>query len=63
MDYADWAKAEAWLLSYSQTGYLGNTITLLWDSAADISPTSSTTRDEAAYSLYRLLTYLDILSA
>lgn len=61
--YADWAKEGAWLLSYSQTGYFGNPITLLWDEAADIEPTAATTRDEAAYTLYRLLSYTDILPA
>lgn len=62
-DYADWAKSYVWLLSYSQTGYFGNTITLLWDSADQIDPTASTTRDEAAYTLYRILSYTDILPA
>ncbi|MCI9264239.1 MAG: PDZ domain-containing protein [Oscillospiraceae bacterium] len=60
-DYADWAKESAWLLSYSQKGYFGNTITLLWDEAGEISPTEATTREEAAYALYRLLSYLNIL--
>lgn len=62
-NYADWAKRYAWLLSYSQTGYFGNPITLLWDSAEKIDPAASTTRDEAAYTLYRILSYTDILPA
>lgn len=62
-DYADWSKASAWLMSYSQKGYLGNTISLLWEDAGDIAPTAATTRDEAAYTLYRLLSYVDILPA
>lgn len=63
LDYADWAKTSAWLLSYSQKGYFGNTISLLWASADQIDPTQPTTRDEAAYVLYRLLSYTDILPA
>lgn len=63
MNYADWAKSSAWLLSYSQKGYFGNTISLLWDSADQIDPTEYTSRDEAAYVLYRLLSYTDILPA
>lgn len=62
-EYAGWAKSSAWLLSYSQTGYFGNVISLLWDSADQIEPTAATTRDEAAYSLYRLLSYNGILPA
>ena len=62
-EYAGWAKSSAWLLSYSQTGYFGNIISLLWDSADQIEPTAATTRDEAAYSLYRLLSYNGILPA
>lgn len=62
-DYADWAKGSAWLLSYSQSGYFGNTISLLWDSADKIDPTAAATRDEAAYTLYRLLSYTGILPA
>lgn len=60
-EYADWAKSSAWLLSYSQKGYFGNTISLLWESADKIDPTSSSTREEAAYGLYRILAYTDIL--
>ena len=63
MSYADWAKASAWLMSYSQKGFFGNTISLLWASADEIEPTASTTRDEAAYALYRLLSYTGILPA
>lgn len=63
MDYAGWARDSAWLMSYSQKGYLGNTITLLWDDAGNIAPTAAATRDEAAYTLYRLLSYVDILPA
>ena len=63
MDYADWSKDSVWLMSYSQKGYLGNTITRLWADAGDIALTSATTRDEAAYTLYRLLSYLNILPA
>lgn len=62
LGYADWARDYAWLLSYSQKGYLGNTISLLWDTAAKIEPTAATTRDEAAYTLYRLLSYTNILT-
>ena len=61
MAYDDWAKPYAWLLSYSQKGLLGNTISLLWDSANEISPNGATTRDEAVYTLYRILNFTDIL--
>lgn len=63
MDYDEWAKESAWLLSYSQKGYLGNTLSLLWASADEIAPMEATTRDEAAYALYRLLSYTGILPA
>jgi len=62
-EYADWAKEGAWLLSYSQTNYFGSPISLLWAPAHDISPTGHTTREEAAYTLYRLLSYTGILPA
>lgn len=61
--YADWAKPAAWLMSYSQTGFFGNTISLLWDTADSIDPTAATTRDEAACALYRLLSHTDLLPA
>ena len=60
--YADWAKPSVWLLSYSQTGYFGNSLSLLWDTAENIDPTADTTRDEAVYTLYRLLSYINILT-
>lgn len=60
-DYAGWAKSSVWLLAESQEGYFGNPLNLLWDAPADIDPTQSTTRDEAAYLLYRLLTHTEIL--
>ena len=62
-EYAPWAKNSAWLLSYSQVNYFGKPISLLWAPAHDIDPTAYTTRDEAAYALYRLLSYTDILPA
>lgn len=63
MDYASWAKPGAWLMSYSQTNYFGQPISLLWASAHDIDPTAPATRAEAAYSLYRLLSFTEILPA
>ena len=62
-EYADWAKGSAWLLSYSQTGYFNNPISLLWDSAENIVPTAAATRDEAACALYRLLSFNGVLPA
>lgn len=59
--YAAWARPSAWLLTESQEGYFGNTLNLLWDDLADIDPAASTTRDEAAYLLWRLLTHLEVL--
>lgn len=63
MEYADWAKPDAWLLSFSQHDLLGRTVTLLWDSADEISPLENTTRDEAAYTIYHLLSFIGILPA
>lgn len=63
MECADWARPSAWLLSYSQKGYFGNSLSLLWDTAANIAPTDATTRDEAAYTLYRLLSFTNILTS
>lgn len=60
-NYADWAKSSVWLLSFSQKGYFGNPISLLWDRADEIDPTAVSTRDEAAYTLYRLLSYTGAL--
>ena len=62
-DYAPWARAGAWLLSYSQTNYFGQPISLLWASAHDIDPAAPATRGEAAYALYRLLSYTEVLPA
>lgn len=62
LEYADWAQPYVWLLSYSQKGYFGNTLSLLWDTGENIDPTAATIRDEAAYTLYRLLSYTRILS-
>ena len=62
-DYASWAKPGAWLLSYSQTNYFGQPISLLWASAHDIDPAAPATRAGAAYALYRLLSYTEVLPA
>lgn len=62
-DYAPWAKEGAWLLSYSQKNYFGRPISLLWAAAHDIDPAAPATRAEAAYTLYRLLSYTEILPA
>ena len=62
-DYAPWAKPGAWLLSYSQTNYFGQPISLLWAPAHDIDPAAPATRAEAAYALYRLLSYTEVLPA
>lgn len=62
LKYDNWAQPYVWLLSCSQTGYFGNTVSLLWDAGENIAPTAATTRDEAAYTLYRLLSYTNILS-
>lgn len=59
--YDGWAKSSVWLLAESQEGYFGNSLNLLWDDPANIVSTQPTTRDEAAYLLYRLLTYTEIL--
>jgi len=59
--YDGWAKSSAWLLSCSQQNFLGQPITLLWDSAFNIDPKTATTREEAVYTFHRILTYVDIL--
>lgn len=61
--YADWAKSSVWLLGYSQTNLLGGTLNLLWDDVHEIDPTAPAARDQAAWLLYRLLSYTDILPA
>ena len=61
LNYASWAKPSAWLLSSSQKGPLGNIVNLLWDNVDRIDPTAPTIRDEAAYTLYSILNYIEIL--
>lgn len=60
-DYEDWAKPFVWLLSESQVDYFGQPLSLLWDATKSIQPTASTTREEAAWLLYTLLVYTEIL--
>lgn len=60
-EYSAWARPSVWLLSESQEGYFGNELNLLWDSPENIEPTAPTTREEAAFLLYRLLTHIEIL--
>lgn len=52
-DYDGWAKALVWLLS--------DEVNVLWDEPEDIDPHGGTTRDEAAATLYQMLSYLTIL--
>ena len=59
--YASWARESVWLLAESQTGLLGNTISLLWAPLEDIDPGAPATRAEAAALTCSLLTYLGIL--
>lgn len=59
-DYAAWSRTSVWLLSYSQSSP-GQPITMLWDDAANISADGRTTRDEAAFVLYNILSYIGIL--
>lgn len=59
--YEAWAKPYVWLLAESQTNLFGQPLSLLWAETADIDPTAPTTRDEAAWLLYNLLTYTEIL--
>ena len=59
--YASWARESVWLLAESQTGLLGNTISLLWAPLTDIDPGAPATRAEAAALTCSLLTYLGIL--
>ncbi len=61
--YSPWAQSGVWYLAYSQQGYFGNTLSLLWDEPGAIDPTASATRDEAAFLLCRLLTHTGILPA
>lgn len=59
--YSSWAQPQVWLLGQSQSDFFGNTINLLWDDVSAIDPTATTTREEAAYLLYSVLSYIDIL--
>lgn len=61
--YEDWARPFVWLLSESQTSLLGQPLSLLWAETTDIDPTAPTTREEAAWLLYTLLSYTEILPA
>lgn len=63
MEYEPWAQLSVWLLCYGQQDILGRTINFLWDDSDKIEPTAPTTRDEAAYTFYRLLSYTGILPA
>ncbi len=59
--YSDWARPSVWLLSASQQGVLGGYISLLWDVPANIAANEPTTRDEAAFTLYQVLSYIGVL--
>ncbi|MBU5435497.1 S41 family peptidase [Pseudoflavonifractor sp. MSJ-37] len=56
-----WVRSDLWLLTESQTGFFGNTISLLWDETDAIQPAASATRGEAAYLLYQVLEAADEL--
>ena len=58
--WASWARWDTWLLALSQRGYLGNTLSLLWDDLDGIAPQSATTREEAAALLYQVLSYTGV---
>lgn len=60
--YDSWARPSVWLLTQSQTNFLGSPISLLWDDTASISAYDATTRDEAAFTLYSILSYTGILT-
>lgn len=59
--YDAWAVPQVWLLTASQTGLFGNPLSLLWDKLPEISAKAPTTRDEAAYMLYTVLSFTGIL--
>ena len=59
--YPDWAKESVWLLSMSQQGLLGNTISLLWEPLEAIDPDAAATREEAAALTCTLLSYIGVL--
>lgn len=61
--YADWAQSSVWLLSYGQKDIMGRSVNFLWTDPGDIEPTEAALRDEAAYTLYTLLSYTGILPA
>jgi len=63
MNYDSWARFSVWLLGYSQSNLLEDSVNLLWDDTANIQPTAATTRGEAASLLYSLLSYINILPA
>lgn len=61
--YASWSEPYVWLMAEALT-YYGAPYTMLWeDDLADIDPDAATTREEAAYVLYTLLSVIGILPA
>lgn len=59
--YDGWAKGPVWLLSCGVEDTHGSILNFLWAEPEDIDPRGDTTRDEAAFVLYDLLWYLNIL--
>ena len=60
--YSEWAKEAAWLMSRSQRNYFGNYITYLWADIAQIDPGATATRETTAYTLWRSMDLLEILT-
>lgn len=61
--YAEWARPWVWVLTESQSNLFGMTLSMAWDDLSNISAGAPTTRDEAAATLFGLLTYTGILPA
>lgn len=61
--YAKWARESVWLLDGSQVNPIGQGVSLLWQSLADIDPAAPTTRGEAAAGLYNILAFTGVLPA
>lgn len=59
--YSDWAREGAWLLGRSQVNLFGRPISYLWTELDSIQPGEAALRENAAQSLFRLLTLVGAL--
>jgi len=59
--YSDWAKESAWLLGRAHKNVFGQYISYIWDAVDLIQPQTLATREQAAYSLYRIMDIIGLL--